>query len=74
MVSQDDPAIGRNSIAKPLNPLHQEEHHRRVVVLAAAILTAIEEVPDWVETNDVGRGAWKILSDCVGDEPHAFFI
>ena len=67
------PQSGFDVVAQHLDPVLEEEHHGGVVVLAAAIGSAVEEVPDRVDAEDVGRRIRERRLDRLGD-PHAALV
>ena len=62
VVGEDDAGVRIHCLANTLHPLGQEEQHGAVIVLAAGV-TAVEEVADRIDGDDVGRLAAESLRD-----------
>ncbi len=68
VVDQDDPAVGVHVVAKHLDPVLEKEHHRGVVVLATAVRSAVEEVSDRIDAQDVDLLGRERLLDRLCDQ------
>lgn len=62
MVRKDDPCIGIDPAAQLFQPLCQKEHHGVVVVLATEP-TAIKNIAQRINGDDIGRPIGKPLTD-----------
>ena len=74
VVGEDNACIRIDGIAQELHPVLQEEHHGGVVVLAAPLGSAIEEVADRIDDDDVGRRVGECGPDRLGHAGDALGI
>ncbi|ODN68427.1 hypothetical protein A6302_04273 [Methylobrevis pamukkalensis] len=66
VMGEDDARVRTDRLAQELQAVLQEEHHGGVVVLATPLGSAVEEIADRVDDDDVGRRVGECGPDRLG--------